>query len=199
MQATEASSLCAGADLHGNNVFLSLIDGSGQEVYRRRVKACLESVNEALEAYWPRIEAMGVEPLIQLQVRTLLGAVQDSERHVKEVEGSVRAYIGVSEAFERIQQVPGIGLILGMTIVLESGEFTRFAHKGCYASYCRAVQSRRESNGKKKGQNNGRNGAGLPEGRKVWRQPEPDFSAWRQRRGAPERATCERVFERTNA
>jgi len=38
MQATEASSLCAGADLHGNNVFLSLIDGSGQEVYRRRVK-----------------------------------------------------------------------------------------------------------------------------------------------------------------
>ena len=33
--------------------------------------------------------------------------------------------------------------------------------------------------------------AGLPEGRKVWRQPEPDFSAWRQRGGAPERATCE--------
>ncbi len=113
------------------------------------------------------IEAMGLEPLVQLQVRTLLGAVQDSERRVKEVEGSVRAFIGASEAFERIQQVPGIGLILGMTIVLESGEFTRFAHAGCYASYCRAVQSRRESNVKKKGQNNGRNAGVRRKGQRV--------------------------------
>ena len=40
---------------------------------------------------------------------------------------------------------------------------------------------------------------GLPEGRKVWRRQEPDFSDRRQRGGAPERATCERVFERTDA
>ena len=61
MQTTEAGKLYAGADLHGNNVFLSLIDGGGKEVYRRRVKANLEAVNEALEPYWPRIEAIGVE------------------------------------------------------------------------------------------------------------------------------------------
>ena len=61
MQTTEAGALYAGADLHGNNVFLSLIDGGGKEVYRRRVKANLEAVNEALDSYWPRIEAMGVE------------------------------------------------------------------------------------------------------------------------------------------
>ncbi|MGD9782288.1 MAG: hypothetical protein AB7V14_09065 [Kiritimatiellia bacterium] len=41
MQTTEAKTLYAGADLHGNNVFLSLIDGGGKEVYRRRVKANL--------------------------------------------------------------------------------------------------------------------------------------------------------------
>jgi len=61
MQTTEAGTLYAGADLHGNNVFLSLIDGGGKEVYRRRVKANLEAVNEALDPYWPRIEALGVE------------------------------------------------------------------------------------------------------------------------------------------
>ena len=61
MQTTEAKTLYAGADLHGNNVFLSVIDGGGKEVYRRRVKANLEAVNEALDPYWPRIEALGVE------------------------------------------------------------------------------------------------------------------------------------------
>ena len=41
--------------------FLSVIDGGGKEIYRRRVKANLEAVNEALEPFWPRIGAMGVE------------------------------------------------------------------------------------------------------------------------------------------
>lgn len=277
MQTTEADKLYAGADLHGNNVFLSLIDGGGREIYRRRVKANLTAVNEALDPYWPRIEALGVEstfnwywlvdglqaqgrdvrlgnpakmtpyegikntddhtdarwlaeqlrlgvfpasyvyprairgvrdalrrrqlfvrqriqamlsleglmvrygleapgtyalkkwtlreieatglePFVQLQLRTLLGALQDSERRVKEIEATVKTFLQPIAPFGRIQQVPGIGEILGMTIVLESGDFARFANAGCYASYCRTVQSRRESNGKKKGENNRRNG-----------------------------------------
>jgi len=40
---------------------LSLIDGGGKEVYRRRGKANWEAVNEALDPYWPQIEALGVE------------------------------------------------------------------------------------------------------------------------------------------
>jgi hypothetical protein len=52
------------------------------------------------------------------------------------------------------------------TIVLESGDFARFSHAGHYASYCRTVQSRRESNGKKKGENNRRNGKRY--NRKLW-------------------------------
>ena len=76
----------------------------------------------------------------------------------RRVETTVKAFVEPVEAFRRIRQVPGIGEILGMTIVLESGDFARFANAGCYASYCRTVQSRRESNGKKKGENNRRNG-----------------------------------------
>ncbi|HPR68722.1 MAG TPA: transposase, partial [Kiritimatiellia bacterium] len=104
------------------------------------------------------IEATGLEPFVQLQLRTLLGALQDSERRVKEIEATVKTFLQPIAPFGRIQQVPGIGEILGMTIVLESGDFARFANAGCYASYCRTVQSRRESNGKKKGENNRRNG-----------------------------------------
>ena len=54
----------------------------------------------------------------------------------------------------RLQSVPGIGPILGMTILLESGAIERFDSVGDYASYCRMVESVRLSNGKRKGAGN---------------------------------------------
>jgi transposase len=44
--------------------------------------------------------------------------------------------------------VPGIAEVLGLLIMLESGEFSRFPSAGDYASYCRSVKSRRISNEK---------------------------------------------------
>jgi transposase len=41
-----------------------------------------------------------------------------------------------------------------MTITMETGDIQRFKTPGDYASYCRTVDSRRVSNGKKKGDNN---------------------------------------------
>ena len=61
MQTTKANALYAGADLHGNNVFLSLCDKEGDNVFRRRVKATLEAVNAALDPFWERIVVLGVE------------------------------------------------------------------------------------------------------------------------------------------
>lgn len=61
MQTTKANGLYAGADLHGNNVFLSLCDMDGNNVFRRRVKANLGAVNEALDPFWDRIVVLGVE------------------------------------------------------------------------------------------------------------------------------------------
>ena len=54
--------------------------------------------------------------------------------------------------------MPGIGAVLGITIMLETGPIERFASAGNYASYSRMVQSRRVSDGKKKGENNRKNG-----------------------------------------
>ena len=53
-----------------------------------------------------------------------------------------------------LKTAPGIGKILGLTALLETGPITRFASVGEYASYCRMVDSVRLSNGKKKGQGN---------------------------------------------
>ncbi len=58
------------------------------------------------------------------------------------------------EYYQLLQTVKGIGVILGLTIGLETGSIKRFKKAGNYASYCRCVKSERISNGKKKGQNN---------------------------------------------
>jgi len=61
MQTTKANELYAGADLHGNNVFLSICDHDGGTVFHRRVKTNLAAVNAALDPFWDRIKVLGVE------------------------------------------------------------------------------------------------------------------------------------------
>jgi transposase len=57
-----------------------------------------------------------------------------------------------------LKSIPGVGDVLAWTILLETGPIERFAQVGHYASYSRCVDSRRVSNGKKKGENNRKNG-----------------------------------------
>ncbi len=57
-----------------------------------------------------------------------------------------------------IASVPGVGKILALTIKLETGDIHRLAKVGNFASYARCVESRHISNGKKKGEGNGKCG-----------------------------------------
>jgi transposase len=57
-----------------------------------------------------------------------------------------------------MNSVPGIGPVLATTIMLETGTLSRFAKVGNFSSYCRCVDSRRESNSRKKGAGNTKNG-----------------------------------------
>jgi transposase len=56
--------------------------------------------------------------------------------------------------YEKLKTLPGVGIILGQTITLEVGDIKRFADPGHFASYCRTVDARHLSNGKKKAENN---------------------------------------------
>jgi len=60
--------------------------------------------------------------------------------------------------FEIMLTMPGIGKILGLTIMLEVGDIRRFEAPGNFASYCRCVKSQKISNAKKKGEGNRKNG-----------------------------------------
>lgn len=70
------------------------------------------------------------------------------------IEKAILARVRLAPEFRSLLTVPGIGKILGLTIMLETGDVKRFAGVGNFASYCRCVDSRRLSNGKKKGQGN---------------------------------------------
>ena len=69
-------------------------------------------------------------------------------------EDAILAKVKLREDYKALRTVSGIGEVLSLTIALETGDVKRFAGPGNFASYARTVNSRRESNGKKKGEGN---------------------------------------------
>jgi transposase len=98
------------------------------------------------------------EPASQETAAALLELLCAQRRIQRALEKQVLARVKLCGAWERLLSLPGVGEILGVTIMLESGPIERFGSAGDYASYCRAVDSRRDSNGIKKGENNRKNG-----------------------------------------
>jgi transposase len=77
---------------------------------------------------------------------------------INEIEKAVLKIARLKDEYKNLLTVPGIGKILALTIMLETGNINRFPEVGNYASYCRCVGSKRISNGKSKGEGNRKNG-----------------------------------------
>jgi transposase len=77
---------------------------------------------------------------------------------IKDIEREVSSLVTLRDAFSCLRTITGIGEILALTIMLEVGDITRFPKVGNYSSYCRCVKAERLSGGKKKDENNRKNG-----------------------------------------
>ena len=93
-----------------------------------------------------------------LSAKANISVMKHLEEKIKEIEKAVLSVMELDPQFQKLLTVKGIGNILGLTIALETGDIGRFEDVGNYASYSRCVQSLKKSNGKKKGENNKRNG-----------------------------------------
>jgi len=93
-----------------------------------------------------------------LAVSCNLSVLQQCHEQIKLLESAILKRIRLRKEFQSLLTMPGIGKILALTIMLETGDIRRFAKAGNFASYARCVQSKRVSNGKKKGENNRKNG-----------------------------------------
>jgi transposase len=84
--------------------------------------------------------------------------IEQLERSIERLEKAVLKSARELPSYDKLNTLPGIGRILGMTITMEVGDIKRFKTPGDFASYCRTVDSKRMSNGKKKGDNNSKCG-----------------------------------------
>jgi transposase len=121
---------------------------TGRDLGTGRIKAM-----EPAEA-----EKLFEHPADQLITRLDLQLVEQLGRSIQQIESAILARVKSLPHYRVLQTMPGVGKVLGLTITLETVDPRRFASPGDYASYCRCVDSRRMSNGKKKGENNGKCG-----------------------------------------
>jgi len=104
------------------------------------------------------LQQLLIEEHIVLSAQANLDTIVFLKMQIKLLEKAIQKKVKLTKAFQQLMTVPGIGLILAMTIMLEVGDIGRFAQVGNFASYCRCVSSQRLSDGKSKGHGNRKNG-----------------------------------------
>ncbi|MDJ0863510.1 MAG: IS110 family transposase [Gammaproteobacteria bacterium] len=104
------------------------------------------------------VDEMLPESDLGLAVKCNLRVMQCADAQVAVLERAVLERVKLKPAFKYLRTVPGIGQILALTIMLETGDIRRFGGVGNFASYCRCVDSKKLSNRKKKGEGNRKNG-----------------------------------------
>ena len=87
-----------------------------------------------------------------------LDSIAFLKQQIHRFEKIIREKVKLSETYNDLLTVPGIGHVLAMTIMLEVGDIGRFAKVGNFISYCRCAPTQRLSNGKSKGNGNRKNG-----------------------------------------
>ena len=102
----------------------------------------------------PEAIALYEHPANQLIAKVQKEHIEQLSQSIERIEKAVLKSARELPYYERLNTLPGVGRILGMTITMEVGEISRFKGAGNFASYCRAVDSQRTSNDKRKGDNN---------------------------------------------
>jgi len=104
------------------------------------------------------LEQLLKEEHLVLSAQANLDSISFLKQQIHRLEKVIKDKIKLSQAFNGLLTVPGIGNILAMTIMLEVGDIGRFAKVGNFTSYCRCAPTKRLSDGKSKGSGNRKNG-----------------------------------------
>lgn len=102
----------------------------------------------------PPLEA----PHALLPARSALTIYRALREEIARLEAAVLQAVRLDPKFEVLKTIKGVGNILALTVMLETGDIRRFPEVGDYSSYCRCVRAERLSNGKKKGAGNRKSG-----------------------------------------
>jgi transposase len=105
-----------------------------------------------------RTDLLGEHECLAFVTDEQLDLIELLTEKIRRFEKKVLEHTKLRPVYERLLTLPGVGTILALTIMLETGEIGRFKSVGDYTSYCRCVRAQHTSNGKKKAHHNGKNG-----------------------------------------
>jgi transposase len=117
---------------------------TGQRLLLSKVKAM--SIKEAEQLY--------EHPANQLIAGLQKKHIEDLDESIAKIEKGVLKVAARLPYYPKLQTLPGVGRVLGLTITMEVGDVQRFPSPEDFASYCRTVDSKHLSNGKRKADNN---------------------------------------------
>ncbi|HKR46544.1 MAG TPA: transposase [Paraburkholderia sp.] len=95
---------------------------------------------------------------VTLAMQADLAVVQTLQEEIRIIEKRLMERMKLHPDYALLNTVPSIGPVLATTIKLETGTISRFTTIGNFGSYCRCVDSRHESNSRKKSEGNTKNG-----------------------------------------
>ena len=121
---------------------------TGQEMTLGQLKEL--EIKEAQKLY--------AHPANQMIAGMQIKHIDQLSESIDKIEKAVMASARELPSYAKLTTLPGVGIILGMTMTMEVGDIKRFASPGDFASYCRTVEAQRTSNSKKKGENNSKCG-----------------------------------------
>lgn len=154
-------------------------------------RECGEHISaNQIRKLWPaQVDQFFDDSRLALMGRTNIETIRFLADRIREIEKTVLAEAKLRPEFEKLMTVPGIGKILALTIMLETGDINRFKKVGNYCSYSRCVKSSRSSNEKKKGENNRKNGSrylnwAYIEASNFMRRYCPESKRWYQRKAS---------------
>lgn len=134
--------------LHILSVEGNLARQKGSRISSRAVKQLTEETLNTFELSENVTAAMAAN----------VAVIQTLNVQIDKLEARLRSQVRPQADFALLTTTPGIGEILATTVMLETGSIERFAAVGNFTSYARCVNSKRISNGKKKGEGNVKNG-----------------------------------------
>ena len=105
-----------------------------------------------------RAQLLGDHDCLAFVTAEQVEMIEQLSEKIKRFEQKVLEHAQLCPAYACLQTLPGVGPILALTIMLETGDLRRFPTVGDYTSYCRCVRATHSSNGKKKAHHNGKNG-----------------------------------------
>ncbi len=137
---------------------------------------------------WPKeVEEFFEDERLVLMGQTNIEMIRFLCKQIRTIEKAVEGEVKLKPEYEKLLTVPGIGRILALTIMLETGDINRFRKVANYSSYCRCVKSSRKSNERNKGENNRKNGNrylswAYVEAANFMRRHCPEAKRWYQRK-----------------